>query len=364
MPWLSWIASNVALASLVAIAAWFVQRHLRMNAAARILWIVALVKLVTPPLVSVQLGSLACALGTCNCGHALTQSFVRDTLPWALLAAWSAGAGATLGLAFVRWRQFQRRLAHASPAPQEWQRLANQLGSALSIRRRPQILILPGRLPPMVIPGWRRPRLLLPESLLSQLNRAQRSALLLHELSHIQRGDHLVRMLELAVSIAFWWLPIVRLIGRQLRACEEAACDAAVVSHLPQARRDYARLILDVVDFASPLPPQAVPQATAMSAADNLEQRLRTILDTPHRSRGTWPAAALAIGLACSILPCELHCELIARRSTNPETVRTAPSAGAALDGCETTDAEMPFLDSAGEVGRLAALCCPTFEGK
>ncbi len=320
MHWLSWIASNVVLASLVAIAAWFVQRHLRMTAAARILWIVALVKLVTPPLVSVPLGSLACALGTCNCGHALTQSFVRDTLPWALLAAWSAGAGATLWLAFCRWRQFQRRLVHATPAPPEWQRLALRLESELSIRRPPQILMLPGRLPPMVIPGWRRPRLLLAESLLSQLNRAQRSALLVHELSHIKRGDHLVRLLELVVSVAFWWLPIVRLIGRQLRRCEEAACDAAVVSHLPQARRDYARLILDVVDFANPLP----PQATAMSAADNLEHRLRTILDVSPRSRGTWPAAALAIGLACSILPCELHCELVAPTSTNLQAGRTA----------------------------------------
>jgi hypothetical protein len=181
-----------------------------------------------------------------------------------------------------------------------------------------------------------------------------------HELSHIKRGDHLVRLLELVVSVAFWWLPIVRLIGRQLRACEEAACDAAVVSHLPQARRDYARLILDVVDFANPLP----PQATAMSAADNLEHRLRTILDVSPRSRGTWPAAALAIGLACSILPCELHCELVAPTSTNLQAGRTAPSAGAALDGCETTVVATPFGDSAVKGGRFAAFCCPTMKGK
>jgi beta-lactamase regulating signal transducer with metallopeptidase domain len=360
MSWISWIASNVVLASLVALAAWFVQRHLRMIAAARILWIVALVKLVTAPIVSIPVGSLACTLGTCNCGHALSQSFVRETLPWILLGGWSAGAVATLWMACCRWARFQRLAAHARPAPQEWQVLTAQLGSELSMRRPPQVLAVPGRLPPMVIPGWGRARLLLPEALLSQLNRSQRSALLLHELSHIRRGDHLVRMLELAVSALFWWLPIVRLIGRQLRACEEVSCDAAVVSHLPRARRDYARLILDVVDFANPLPPRAVPQATAMSAAEGLEHRLRAILQAPRKSRRTWPAAALAFGFACAILPCELHCELVAPKSTNLEAARAANLPGGVLDGCETTAATPPLLSSAGDDGRLSAFCCPS----
>ncbi len=133
---------------------------------------------------------------------------------------------------------------------------------------------MPGQLPPMVVPGWRRPRLLLPVSLMGKLNASQRDALLLHELLHVKRRDHLVRMLELMVGVAFWWLPMVGSIGKQLRACEEACCDAAVVARLPHARRDYARLLLDVLDFAKPLPSQAVPHVTAMSAAD-LEKRLR-----------------------------------------------------------------------------------------
>lgn len=360
MSWLSWIASNVVLASFVALAAWFLQRRLRLLAAARLLWLVALVKLVTPPLVSVPLGSLACTLRTCNCGHAFTQSLVRDTLPWVLLAAWSTGAAATIWITCCRWTRFQRLLAHATPAPQEWQCLAARLSSELSIRRPPEILTVPGRLPPMVIPGWRRPRLLLPEALLSQLTRAQRSALLLHELSHLKRGDHLVRLLELAVSIAFWWLPIVGLIGRQLRACEEASCDAAVVARLPHARRDYARLILDVVDFANPLPSQAAPQATAMSAADGLEQRLRTILNATHGKGRAWPAALLAIGFACAILPCGLHCELVAPPMTTvqPDRNRTS-SAPSWVDGCEPAANVKPSAAIEFEP-QFRALCCPT----
>ena len=273
MSWLSCIVSNIVLALVVALAAWFVQRRLKRYAVARILWVLALVKLVTPPFVSVPLvefpGTMACALGHCRCGqHAGTLATISGTLPWVLLAAWSAGAGTMCWTAWRRWARFQRLIAHASPAPPEWQSLAARLAGELSIHRPPEILTVPGRLPPMVVPGWRRPRCCLPMALMGQLNASQREALLLHELLHIKRGDHLVRMLELMVGVAFWWLPIVGSIGRQLRACEEACCDAAVVARLPQARHDYARLLLDVLDFANPLPSQAVPHATAMSAAD------------------------------------------------------------------------------------------------
>jgi beta-lactamase regulating signal transducer with metallopeptidase domain len=191
--------------------------------------------------------------------------------------------------------------------------------------------------------------MLLPMALLEHLNRSQRTALLLHELMHIKRGDHWVRMLELTVRVAFWWLPIVGLIGRQLRACEETCCDAAVVAHLPQARRDYARLLLDVIDFANPLPRHAVPQATEMSAANDLEQRLRAILDAKQRTRRRWPAGALAVGLACAILPCELRYNFAGR-----------PASAATSDECDPAAAATCLPSGNREGDRFAVYCCPS----
>jgi len=343
MPWMSCIASNVVLASLVGLTAWFVQRRLRRPAVARILWVLVLVKLVTPPLVSVPLvelpGTMACTLGVCGCGpHAGTLSIVGGALPWILLAAWSAGAGATAWTAWRRWTRFQRLLAHGRPAPPPWQSLAAHLASELSIRRPPEILAVPGRLPPLVVPSLGRPRMLLPVGLMRQLNRSQQKALLLHELFHIKRGDHLVRLLELAVTVAFWWLPIVGSIGRRLRACEEACCDAAVVAHLPQARRAYARLLLDVIDFTDPLPRRTVPQATAMSVAEGLEPRLRAILEAREGTRRTWPAAALAMGLACAILPCGMHYDFARRPTATPAAISDNGEAAAGAvrwTGCD-----------------------------
>lgn len=350
MPWLTCIISNLAIASLLALVAWLVQWHLRMPAVARFMWLVVLVKLVTPPIVSLPIvelpATLACALGLCNCPqHVGTQALVGKLLVWALLAAWLAGAASTALTAWLRWTRFQRLMAIARPAPRRWQSLAARLSTELSIRWPPEIVAVPGRLPPMVVLGWRRARLLLPAALLSRLNASQRESLLLHELVHIKRGDHLVRMLELTVSIIFWWLPLVGLIGRQLRACEETCCDAAVVARLPQGRREYARLLLDVIDFASASPRRMVPQATAMSAASNLEQRLRTILDATQRRRHSWPAGLVTLGLALAILPCGLRYDFARPKAPAATADACDPSAVAPINHRDN----QPFL-----------ACCPS----
>jgi beta-lactamase regulating signal transducer with metallopeptidase domain len=354
MPWLSFILANVILASLIALAAWFVQQRLARPGVARVLWILALIKLLTPPLASIPLVELphtmACALGACGCEqHAGATEFIRNTLPLTLLAIWCLGAAATLLAACRRWMQFRRLLAHARPAPRRWQALAAQLCSDLSFRRRPAVEVMPGRLPPLVVPGWRRPLLLLPQELMGQLNCQQREALVLHELVHIKRRDHLVRLLEAAVRVAFWWLPMIGPIGRRLRACEEACCDAAVSARLPRARRDYARLLLDVVDFANPQPGPAIPHATAMSVAEGLDQRLRAILHPRHAARAGWATTALVTGLAFALLPCGLHYNFAAPPTIPAFSDECEPPARQALEvfGCPT------FV-------KPAAQCCPS----
>src|SRR5437870_3402057 len=136
MPWLSWIVSNVLLALLLALAAWFLQWCLRQHAVAHVLWVLVLVKLVTPPLLSLSVQetpvpTAACQNGTCGCGpHTLTTA--QGRLPWILLAAWSAGAAATGWTAWRRWTRFQHLVAPAVPAPPEWQSLAARLSAELS----------------------------------------------------------------------------------------------------------------------------------------------------------------------------------------------------------------------------------------
>jgi beta-lactamase regulating signal transducer with metallopeptidase domain len=359
MSWLLSIASNVLLASLLAAGAWLVQSRLRRPGVARVLWLLVLIKLVTPPLVELPVsyppGLVACALGTCRCGqHVQTQGFVLRALPSALLCVWAAGAFATGWTAWRRWTGFRRLLAHAEPTPVKWQTLAARLAGELSLQRVPEVLSAPGRLPPLALPGWRQPRIVLPRDLLDRLTEPQCEALLLHELFHLRRSDHLVRLLELIVWVVYWWLPAVGWVGRRLRACEETCCDAAVVSYRPDARRDYAGLLLDVVDFADPLPRGGVPQATALSAAHDLEQRLRGILDVPARTRSARPVAAVALLAACAILPCGLQHRPAAPTSAGPQSTVAPPPAPGSDRREAPPPAELPPLEP------FASMCCPS----
>jgi beta-lactamase regulating signal transducer with metallopeptidase domain len=161
------------------------------------------------------------------------------------------------------------------------------------------------------VAAGRRARLVLPAELIFQLDAAQRKALLLHELLHLKRGDHRMRFFELVVRVAFWWLPPVRSLSRQLRVCEELCCDAAVVEHMPQARREYARLLLDVLDFADPMPAGGM-HATAMSAAPGLESRLHRILSGRRERKGAGLLTALTVLAACALLPCAVRYEIAA----------------------------------------------------
>jgi beta-lactamase regulating signal transducer with metallopeptidase domain len=83
----------------------------------------------------------------------------------------------------------------------------------------------------------RRPRLLLPAGLWDDLDEAQRDTLIAHELAHLRRRDHWVRLVEVAATVLYWWHPAVWWARRELREAEEQCCDAWVVWSMPRCAR-------------------------------------------------------------------------------------------------------------------------------
>jgi beta-lactamase regulating signal transducer with metallopeptidase domain len=192
--------------------------------------------------------------------------------------AWLAGTSAVLLLSVRRIRRFHDLLGSARKASwieQEW---IDEWAGRLGLRRGPDLVWVPGCISPMIWCGGFRPRLLLPEELWKRLDTSQRSSLVTHELAHLRRGDHLVRLLELLVTALFWWHPLVWWMRGPLREAEEQCCDAWVVWALPEAVRAYAETLLDTLEFLQKSDRPEPLLASGLGKVPDLRRRLTMIM--------------------------------------------------------------------------------------
>jgi beta-lactamase regulating signal transducer with metallopeptidase domain len=222
-------------------------------------------------------------------------------IPWQSWAeaVWLAGSvlwAAWVGAHVVRFRRLLRLARHASPSLREE---AESLARRMGLRRCPEVWLVPGAVSPMVWGLGRRPCLLFPAGLLGRLDDAGRAALLAHELAHVRRRDHLVRLLELAATGLYWWYPALWWARRELHEAEEQCCDAWGVWAVGGDGLPYAQALLQVVAFVSqarlPLP----AGASGVGRVSDLKRRLAMVMQGRTSRSLSWAGlgGVLALGL-------------------------------------------------------------------
>ncbi|HTU20203.1 MAG TPA: M56 family metallopeptidase, partial [Gemmataceae bacterium] len=223
--------------------------------------------------------------------------------PQLLSIVWAVGALVWFCLALKRLHRFRRLLRFAHPASAALQERTRRLAQALELKRCPRVRLLSGRVAPMLWAIGGSPRLLVPADLVDLLNDEQLDTLLLHELAHLRRRDHWVRVLEFVVMGLYWWHPVVWYARRELRETEEQCCDAWVVSTLPGAGRTYASALLDTLDFLSTAQSAVPPLASGLGQIADLKRRLTMIMrgNTPRSL--TWPGCLAVVALGLTLLP-------------------------------------------------------------
>ena len=221
----------------------------------------------------------------------------------ALFSVWLTGAVAWFALAGWRLWQFRRLLRFAQPVSAKIQDQVSQYAHQLGLTRTPSAWMVPGAVSPMLWALVGRPRLLLPADLWERMNETQRATLLVHELAHLCRRDHWVRLLELVAGGLFWWHPVVWWAKRELRQAEEECCDAWVVWALPRSARDYALALMETVDFLSEVRFALPAAVSGIGHVHFLKRRLAMImLGTTSRNLSRLGFLAL-VALGALLLP-------------------------------------------------------------
>ena len=300
------LCSNLVCASIIAIFAGVAGWKLRSPSVAHVLWILVLLKLITPPVLPLAIpipiwvaqsswqasGWQASSWQASVRGVAESRAVAREvqfipsssnsaieirsgigsssgtasqvvssqqntndyfavgiapTITIIAAGIWCSIALLLLVKSLMRSWQFSRLVQQRGRDCQAADDILSKLASRSGVSSVPRVKLIAAKVSPMLlgIGPWKR--IVCPESLWNELDNDAQSAFLAHELGHFHRKDHWVRCIELIVGSLFWWLPLVRLARKQIERMEETCCDSWASRCLALGPRTYAESLLVVV---------------------------------------------------------------------------------------------------------------------
>lgn len=376
--------SNAIVATALALVVFSISRFLRDPALCRALWVLVLAKMVTPPLVSVQvpagwglaqatreievaperkaiepapvdafanepdafvptedsLGagfqpetrnpaasmSAAASISQPEVNSVVeTSSFhVLRHVPPILLGVWLVGTALALMTTVLRIYWFHRTLRMTKRASADLQDEVRKLADRIGIRRCPDACLVSATVGPMLWAVWGKPKILFPAKLYRDLSPESRRTLLLHELAHLRRRDHWVRILEAVATILYWWHPVVWWARREIRPLEEACCDSWVVSEMPDSRNTYAVALVEAIRFLSGTRPFSPPATSGIGSFVSVKRRVTMIMQDEHSRTLSGAGRLILIATAIVFLP--LLPVLAQRGKTPPDSPESTTS--------------------------------------
>jgi len=224
----------------------------------------------------------------------------RDLHAWVGMA-WIAGAGSYLilnvlrGLRGRRWLRKKRR-----PLPDQVKSEIQAFLAAHDGGVLPAIWVAENVGQPFVW-GLVRGSIYVPASFLGIRNPEHRRHVLAHELSHVQRFDAAVNLLQIIAQGLFWFHPFVWWVNRAIRQEREKCCDEMAVARFGAEAKDYCNAVVETLASAESLD-RPVPSLAVAGPAKNIEERIKTMLKPgKHFCKHPSPTVTFAILLAAVV---------------------------------------------------------------
>lgn len=332
---------SIAVAGIGGLAAAVLARRVADAGLKDRVWAVALWAPILPPLLTAILLASPAPVRTINVAPVsmtmsaptLTATFTQATPPapvlmidpamigWGLLSLallLSLTRLIALGVRAQRLRRLLATARHASPHLAETVATAAQ---ALGLKV-PAVRVS-ATATEALLAGLARPVLILPAVLAGMPDAADARAVIAHELAHLKRRDHQVLWAEEALGVALAFNPLTPLLRHRRAAAREEACDAlALRDASPDARRAYARSLIDALRSRA-LSGEAVPALTFTgSQRSSAMNRLKAVLNPAPAAGRRTRLTALAAGLVVVGLAGAASFAVAAQRE--PERVLTS----------------------------------------
>ncbi|MGV3590206.1 MAG: M56 family metallopeptidase [Gammaproteobacteria bacterium] len=247
---------GTALLALVLIAQKAFSRHLSADGR-YLLWLAVAISLVMPVGFEIGLPGLLFdevveplqAQGAPGVEHNIVPlADGQSPMHWesVLPLVWLSGVFAVLAAMGLSSRRFSALVRNGTPAPEHLESLLRecekQAGYTGAIR-----LLASAELRAPVVSGLFKPVLLWPVGLEASLTPAQVQHVLMHEVTHVKRGDIFSACIVAMLQALHWFNPAVWIAFSWLREDREMACDAATVRTLGEAdAHDYAHTLIQL----------------------------------------------------------------------------------------------------------------------
>lgn len=222
-----------------------------------------------------------------------------DWLTW-FSSAWLIGSLIAAWIQASRIWRHQALVHEARPAPGYLTAEVRRQAASLRVRPVP-VLVTPAIDSPCLSCAG-RVRLLWPQSLSEPAAVERCRGVILHELAHVRRRDHWIAWLDLTAGIVWWFHPLVWLARRRMREAAEMACDALALSVLPNGRFSYAEAFLQI-SAHSRLFAQTPALGVSSETPAAFERRLKMILSDQVVSKLTHWSRLAVICVAVVALP-------------------------------------------------------------
>jgi hypothetical protein len=164
---------------------------------------------------------------------------------WVVLAGWVVVCGLLVVRQMISMGMLWRQLKVYEPVDGALVERFEALRVRMGVRRPVRYLVA-GWVDSPATAGWLRPVILLPEGINEQTDQRVLDAFVLHELSHIRRGDSLSLMVLGFASALYFMNPALGWLRRQVAMDRELCCDQMAVAVVPELGAErYAQALVD-----------------------------------------------------------------------------------------------------------------------